>query len=108
MGDLKSMQEGIKIIETQFDGGILNCKDRIANSPASGYSDVLLNVYYENIVCEIQMHLEAFFNEKHVMHKSYKIARHFGDDFDTICFGKIVTSEEDKALISNVTEALSK
>lgn len=86
--NLDNLSKGAKIINTHFNGGILNCKDRIFEPPASGYSDVLLNVRFNGIVCEIQLQLRAFYDEKKDSHKAYKVARHFGEEFEDICFGK--------------------
>lgn len=70
-------------------GGVVSMKDRLTVAPASGYSDVLLNVKYQGIVCEIQLHLKKFMDLKggdNGMHAAYKKARHFGEDFEKFCY----------------------
>merc|ERR1712098_732849 len=90
--DLDSLRKAATIIDkafaTETSRGILNCKDRIFSPSACSYSDVLLNVNFDGIICEIQLQLCAFYELKHVMHSSYKVARHFGTEFEEICFGK--------------------
>jgi len=87
--DLQSIREAAKIINDHFknEGGVANIKDRIATPPSSGYRDVLINVKVGSVYAEIQLHLKAFYDLKSDMHTNYKKARHFGKDFEKICFG---------------------
>lgn len=88
--DVTKRETASLIVERKgVTGGVLRMKDRLNNPPASGYSDVLLNVRYKDIVCEVQLHLRTFYDLKNGstgQHKNYKKARHFGAYFDTICF----------------------
>jgi len=103
--DLETLREGAEVIHRlsiewtqsleflancrgtqRVKGGILNVKDRIASPPASGYRDVLLNVEFGDVIVEIQLHLAPFLALKKSMHKTYKVARHFGTMFDQLCF----------------------
>lgn len=95
------------------ENGILRIKDRF-NNPVNGYSDILLNVCYEGIICEIQVHLQPLFNIKNGLnlkgdgnltvtvdtlwdnqkekkltvdlHKAYELSRRFTSYFMNICF----------------------
>merc|ERR1711964_877577 len=64
--DIESLRRGAELIHEEFEatGGILNIEDRIAEPTLTGYRDVLLNVKFQNVVVELQLHLEPFYNLK--------------------------------------------
>merc|ERR1711964_881118 len=64
--DIESLRRGAELIHEEFEatGGILNIEDRIAEPTPAGYRDVLLNVKFQNVVVELQLHLEPFYNLK--------------------------------------------
>merc|ERR1712098_296346 len=93
--DASKLWAAVKTVDEAFggrlwaEGGVVCMKDRLTEAPASGYSDVLLNVRYQGIICEVQLHLKEFIKlkgGKGGMHAAYKKARHFGTDFEKICY----------------------
>merc|ERR1712098_148050 len=89
--DVSNLWAAVQKVDTAFaaEGGIVAMKDRLTEAPASGYSDVLLNVRFQGIVCEVQLHLKEFIKlkgGKGGMHAAYKKARHFGTAFEKICY----------------------
>merc|ERR1712098_254849 len=104
--DASSLWAAVKTIggEFYFDGGILRIKDRLSAGIGNGYSDVLLNVRFQGIVCEIQLPLNPFYDIKNgttngegktIMpgqHAAYAKARHFdAKRFNAICYPKNIT-----------------
>eukprot|EP01083_Nonionella_stella_P083105 229643_1 len=83
-GNFEDLYECFNVIDklSSDNGGILRCKDRFNdNDVAFGYRDLLLNVYCpeSRIVCEIQLHHNAFYQFKDHSHGIYKKARLFGE-----------------------------
>lgn len=104
-GELKRLYDFVAVVDAHFKvidgvecGGIVNIKDRIANPTPAGYKDVLLNVEFpyrtggkiHKILCEIQLHYKPLHDikcDKRIGgHANYKIARHFGMEFEKLCF----------------------
>merc|ERR1711964_15756 len=69
-----TVTEAARIIHKKI--GIVRCKDRFTNALENGYRDVLLNVNLNGFVCEIQIHLEPFYElKKKVQHAAYEKVR---------------------------------
>lgn len=84
------------------NGGILRMKNRFMKAKDAhldaGYSDILLNVKFEGIICEVQIHLQSLVNIKKGInefgvkdlsmkgHAVYKVARRFSHFFLAVCF----------------------
>merc|ERR1712098_383847 len=64
---------------------IVRIKDRFITDPLDNkYSDLLVNVRWNNVVCEIQFHLSSLYAvKKKFGHGTYVVARRFGNAFDT-------------------------
>eukprot|EP01083_Nonionella_stella_P087339 242944_1 len=80
--DFDDLYHCFGIIETitRSNGGILRCKDRFdPEVMAFGYRDLLINIYCPDseMVCEIQLHHQIWYQHKDISHKMYTKARLF-------------------------------
>jgi len=66
---------------------IVKLKDRFTNRPSNGNSDVLINVIWQGLVVEIQLHHKELYELKNGdLHHAYEKRRYLGHKIDDIIF----------------------
>lgn len=72
----------------KLQGAITAVKDRLQGPT----HDVLVNIVYKDMVCEVQFHLAAFYNLKTFAHGPYEVTR-AQDDFGRLALEPFALEE---------------
>jgi hypothetical protein len=79
MADVWIVWKAVKQLEASGTLEVLQVKNRYRGLPMpGGYRDININVFFDGLICEVQMHTEGHYALKSELHPSYKLCRSVG------------------------------
>jgi hypothetical protein len=79
MAEIGIVWGALKQLEANGILQVLQVKNRYRGPPMpGGYRDININVLFEGIICEVQLHTEGHYVLKRELHPSYKLCRSVG------------------------------
>jgi hypothetical protein len=79
LAEMGGVWTALQALETQGVLSIKQTKNRFRGNPLpGGYRDVNINVLYEGMVCEVQLHAESHYSLKKECHPVYALCRTYG------------------------------